>query len=253
MRRSIILCVVVAVGGAFASATFAQISQISWSQSVSITLRGITESKAAPYANLLNFNESVQDSYPTENASSQQISSVTAPMFMSPGADVSVGGSVSFQITAPLDEMETSSAFLMTFTLDSPATFSLTENSNLESAPLGGDGEVEFPGGQLYVGSTVNPPSIIPNIDTLWLQQGRLTGNPPLTYSGTLAPGTYTYDASAFGNGDIYEGGSVTYGTDFQLSPVPEPVALPLLGMAALAMLRRRGRATRASSLIATL
>lgn len=232
MRQSIILCVVFALGSAFTSTAFTQINR-----SVSILFQGVTESKT--YSGDGAINQTVADSISTQNASAQQTSSVS-------GDDISVAGTVSFGITSgnPENNVQTSTQCSVTFTLFSPAMFTLTEQSSLENDPQGSDGEVGCFGAVLVSGAgpiLSSTPSLIPIIPVLFNQEvvDRST-RPNLTYNGTLAPGTYTYEIGAGGNGSDLEGGSLTFSSDFQLAPTPEPASLSLLGMGALAMLRKR-------------
>lgn len=260
MRLSIILCAVVAVGGMFASRMLAQ-SIADSTRSVSITVHRLTESKSPyPQGAGVAFNQTVQDSYSdgtgtsfgiNETALSQQTSSIAYTNSSGQTLDVNVGGTVSFNMVG-FDYVETDNSCLLTFTLNSPAVFSITESSNLEQSPLGGDGENQFAGGNLSPGTSplVLEPNLIPYISTLAQESGGagtpnpITGKPDLTYSATVAPGTYTYWVFAGGHGTDHEGGTLTFTSDFQITPTPEPVALPLLGMSAVAMLPRR-RSTR--------
>jgi hypothetical protein len=254
MRRSIILCAVVAIGYTFASTAFAQIELNSLSQSVSITVRSVVESKTYP-GGTGPFNETVQDSYSDmtgrmESSYAQQSSSIS-----SFGNDISSGGEVRFSVSGPGQEMViTQDETLVTFTLSTPASFTLTESSSLENDSLGGDGEVGFPGATLITGtSPVNPfqTNLIPYIFTLAQEPGAgtgtlnpITGEPNLTYSGALSPGTYPYRVAAGGNDSNNAFGDLTFSSDFQITPTPEPLTLSLLGMTALALLRRRSRRT---------
>lgn len=255
MRRSIILCAVVAVGCMLASAAFGQ----SISQSVSITLHGVTESKTGdgtrdPSFSVAPFNETVQDSYNDvtgiqSTASAQQNSSVSFTLEAPGPTDVSVGGTVGFHILAE-DYVQTSTTFTMTFGISTPSTFTLTESSSLQRDQLGSDGEVYFSGATLGPGTSPvdsYQPNLIPFIFTLAQEPGAgagtlnpNTGEPNLTYNGTLSPGAYTYYVNAGGSGSDFEGGSLTISSDFLITPVPEPLSLSLLGMGALAMLRKR-------------
>jgi hypothetical protein len=128
MRFPILLSVVVAIGIAFSPTALGQVNDAGpVSQSVSVVFHAITESKTYRGEGL--FNETVQDASATESVSSQLISSVTGPSVVSPGIDISTGGTVSFHITAPQDEVQTIAQCVVTFNLISPATFTLTENS----------------------------------------------------------------------------------------------------------------------------
>jgi len=249
MRRSIILCVVIAVGCTFGPGAFAQISE-----NVSITVRNVVESKTLQGSEQ-PFNETVQDSYSDmtgrqEGAYAQQTSSV----FNVPG-DISSGGEVRFNVSGPgEDNVTATDETLVTFTLDGPANFNLTESSNWEGGYLGGDGEVFFAGATLNGGTTpvsFYQTNLIPYIFTLAQEPGAgagplnpITGEPNLTYSGALSPGTYTYRVAAGGNDSNNAFGDLTFSSDFQITPTPEPLTLSLLGMTALALLRRRSRRT---------
>lgn len=211
-------------------------------------------STVRPQNEAVTFNETVQDSYSDmtgiqSSASALQNSTVSFTLEAPGPTDVSVGGTVGFHILRE-DEVQTSTTFTMTFGVSVPSTFTLTESSTLEGGYLGGDGEVFFSGATLNPGTTpvsFYQTNLIPYIFTLAQEPGAgagplnpITGEPNLTYGGALAPGTYTYYVIAGGNGSDFEGGSLTFTSDFLITPTPEPVALPLLGIGALAILRRR-------------
>lgn len=249
MRRSFSLCVVFAIG--CACTVEAQISQ-----NVSITVRNIVESKTLQNSDG-PFNQTVQDSYSDmtgrqEGAYAQLTSSVSLPnsAFEVPG-DISAGGEIRFNVSGPgEDNVTTRDETLVTFTLDGPANFNLTESSNFEGGYLGGNGEVFFSGATLNAGTTpvsLYQTNLIPYIFTLAQEPGAgagplnpITGEPNLTYSGTLSPGTYTYCVAAAGEDSNNAFGDLTFSSDFQITPVPEPLPLSLLGMGAVAMLRKR-------------
>lgn len=211
------------------------------SRFVSITVHGTPETNTA--GAFADFDKTVHDTFDAngrhEESSAHQTSSVS---LSGQTLHVTANGEISLTVgefgNPPIDEeVETRSSYSVTFTLDAPATYTLTEQSSLQTDSNGSVGPVAFRGSQLLQGGTNLLPQLM-----------GLSSTAAQTFTGTLAAGTYTYSGLAGGNSDVQDTGSATFSTDFTLtsaatSAVPLPasvwMALTALPLAAVAVRRR--------------
>jgi hypothetical protein len=68
-----------------------------------------------------------------------------------------------------------------------------------------------------------------------WLIQ-----NGKMPYTGTLAPGTYSFTTTGGGNDDVAAHGYVQFGAAFDVAEVPEPAALLSMAVGTLLLLPRK-------------
>jgi hypothetical protein len=155
------------------------------------------------------------------SASASQSSTLTLN-----GSDLhlSASGSTSYGATGLHDRADGTSSVYLVFTLDTPATYTLTEQTNLQGldqnvdGPLGvRDYGVALTAGQqtqALPGWPFPSSSLVPS-----LFEKQFAGiTDPQVFTGTLAPGTYTLNAGSEDFSAIPGSASSTYSLDFTLT-----------------------------------
>jgi len=122
-----------------------------------------------------------------------------------------------------------SSDYSVTFQVASPAIFTVVEQTDHQDGYFNADFEGISEGARLHQGTT----DLIPY--PLFSQ----ASSAPVTFTGTLSPGTYTFEGRCWAV-DIITDGSANFTADLTVQSVPEPhVLLPLI-LSLFALRRRR-------------
>lgn len=248
--------VCVAIAAISCAPCWAGIAVVDQSRSVSTVGPNLNQTDTAtPFA---TFNDTLNKSGTFTNNSGNvlnftEVASQNSSVNLSGSSlHISATGNISFTLTggliqAPASPVAVTSAYSVTFNLTSPATYKVVEQTDHQTLPPPGnaDQEAQSDGAQLLFNGTQN-------IITFPLFLGDTGQGPaPVTFTGTLAPGTYIFNGKATGGDDATATGSADFSADLtvnatgsQAVPLPPALWMALLTMVgvlpAIYMLRRR-------------
>ena len=231
-------CAALTVLTAFAaSRAQAGIAVIDQSREISVTTAQTDQTKTAePFA---PFNATLDVSTPfhgkTEKAFAQQTSTVD---LAANALHVAASGQGSFSTgffegVDVRDTVKTQSFYSVKFTLSSASTYTLTEQSNVQTS---GRSDVGF-----FDGSFLEDLNGFkdPQGGTNLLYAHKLFDVPtsaPVVVSGALAPGTYIYHGILFGSDETSGMQQINFSTDFAVTGKNSTAAVPLPPSAWLAL-----------------